>query len=79
MPPGPIGGPLPMPLIIAAMPTQVIHGLCSRPDHVNAANRPPGTSTRWISASAAAGSGVNINPMRQATASALAVQHRPID
>ena len=35
---------------MAAMPTQVIHGLCSMPAQVSAPNRPPGASTRWISA-----------------------------
>ncbi len=70
MPPGPIGGPpLTRPFAIAAMPTQVIHGLCSMPAQVSAPRRPPGRSTRRISANATEGSGVNISPMRQATTS----------
>ena len=51
-----------MPLAMAAMPTQVIQGLCSRPPHVRAPRRPPGKSTRWISASATAGSGGEHQP-----------------
>ena len=51
------------------MPTQVIHGLCSIPAQVSAANRPPAPRTRWISPNATAGSGANINPMRHTTTS----------
>ena len=70
MPPGPMGGPpLTSPFSMAAMPTHVIHGLCSMPAHVSTPTRPPARSTRWISANATAGSGVNISPMRQATTS----------
>ena len=64
-----MGGPLPSPFAMAAMPTQVIHGLWSMPPQVSAPSRPPGASTRRISRNAVAGSGVNINPMREATTS----------
>ena len=44
MPPGPTGGPpATRPFIIAAIPTQVIHGLCSIPAQVSAAEAAAGT------------------------------------
>ena len=51
----------------------VIQKLLAGPAHTDVANRPPGLSTRTISLAAFSISGKNMNPMRQLTASKVAL------
>ena len=51
----------------------VFHGFASRGPHTASARRPPGRSTRRVSARAAAGSGISISPQRHSATSKLAL------